>query len=74
MNDFTEKRFGYLRVLSTEEKLQMIQELEEDIEVLTSIIDDKNTSSEQRSELYSDISQDRSQIEYLKAILEEPTL
>ena len=74
MDEYTEKRFGYLRILSTDEKLQMIRDLEEDIETLNQIIDDKNTSSEQRSELYSDIAHDESQIRYLRAVLEEKQL
>jgi hypothetical protein len=74
MDEYTERRFGHLRILSTDEKLQMIRDLEEDIETLNQIIDDKNTSSEQRSELYSDIAHDESQIRYLRAVLEEKQL
>ena len=74
MDEYTEKRFGYLRVLSTDEKLAMINELEEDIKILNSIINDKNTSSEQRNELYSDIAQEETQVSYLRTILEEKHL
>ena len=74
MDEYTEKRFGYLRVLSTDEKIAMINELEEDIETLKSIINDKNTSSEQRSELYSDIAHEETQVSYLRTILEEKHL
>jgi hypothetical protein len=74
MDDFNEKRFGYLRVLTDEEKQTMIDELESDVVALQSIIDDKNTSGEQRSELYSDIANETAQIAYLKSILGEKTL
>ncbi len=71
MDEFTEKRFGYLRELSTDEKLNMIKELEEDIEYCNAAIKDRTTSGEQRTELYNDILLDNQKITYLKAILEE---
>ncbi len=74
MNENEENRFGYLRVLSYDEKLNMIRNLEEDIASLVAIINDKNTSSEQVSELYTDISNEKSQLEYLKSILNEKQL
>ncbi len=74
MSEYDEMRFGYLRVLTYDEKLNMIKNLEEDIDSLNSIIDNKNTSSEQRSELCLDIAQDRVQLQYLKSILEEKKL
>lgn len=74
MNDYNEMRFGYLRVLTTDEKLAMIAELEEDIEALNEIIDDRRTSGEQRSELRSDVVFETTKLEYLRKILEEKTL
>ena len=60
MDDINEKRFGYLRVLTEEEKNQMIKDLEEDIAFEESIINDKSASSEQISEAYADLSDERS--------------
>ena len=74
MNYYNEMRFGYLRVLTTDEKLAMIAELEEDIEALNEIIDDRRTSGEQRSELRSDVVFETTKLEYLRKILEEKTL
>jgi hypothetical protein len=74
MNDYNEIRFWHLRALSYDDKLSMIEELEKDIEEITAIAKDPNTSSEQRSELYSDIAQEESRIEYLKSILDEKHL
>ena len=74
MNDYNEMRFGYLRVLTTDEKLAMIAELEEDIEALNEIIDDRRTSGEQRSELRSDVVFETTKLEYFRKILEEKTL
>ena len=66
-----ENEFDYLSVLTDEEKRDMIRELEEDIEAVQDIIDNPNTSSEQRSELYSDIANETRQIEYLKQLLNQ---
>ena len=74
MDDFTEKRFGHLRQLSIDEKLSMIKDLEEDIVYSERMINDRKTSGEQRTELYSDISHDREVINYLNNILEERQL
>ena len=74
MDDFTEKRFGHLRQLSIDEKLSMIKDLEEDIVYSERMINDRKTSGEQRTELYSDISHDREVINYLNDILEERQL
>ena len=74
MNDYNEMRFGYLRVLTTDEKVAMIAELEEDIEALNEIIDDRRTSGEQRSEIRSDVVFETTKLEYLRKILEEKTL
>lgn len=74
MNDFNDLRYDYLRALSYDDKLSMIEELEKDIEEITAIAKDPNTSSEQRSELFSDIVQEESRIEYLKSILDEKHL
>ena len=52
----------------------MIAELEEDIEALNEIIDDRRTSGEQRSELRSDVVFETTKLEYLRKILEEKTL
>lgn len=71
MDDINEKRFSYLRELSKDEKINMIKDLEEEIIELEKAIKDKKTSSEQVSELYSDISYNRSKIAYLNNILEE---
>ena len=71
MDDINEKRFSYLRELSTDEKINMIKDLEEEIIELEKAIKDKKISSEQVSELYSDISYNRSKIAYLNNILEE---
>ena len=71
MDDYMEKRFGYLRILTTDEKLNTIHELEEENRYLEETIKDKRTSSEQRSELYGDIAHNNGVIEYLKMILDE---
>ena len=71
IDEFTEKRFGHLRELSRDEKLAKIQELQEDIEYCQEAIDDRTTSGEQRTELYSDITYDREVIDYLNAVMEE---
>ena len=74
MDDINEKRFGYLRVLTEEEKNQMIKDLEEDIAFEESIINDKSASSEQISEAYADLSDERSKRDYLVSILGEKHL
>ena len=74
MNEYTEKRFGYLRELSTDEKINMIKDLEEENESINSMIDDRSISSEQRSELYNDLNYNQSRIDYLRTILEEKYL
>ena len=74
MPDYNEIRFGYLRALSKDDKLAMIQDLEEDIEAMQAIIDDSRTIGEQKSELRSDIAHETAKIEYLRGILEEKTL
>ena len=71
MDDLTEKRFGYLRGLSTDEKLEMIKELEEENEYLEDAIKDKRRSSEQISEFYSDITFNNERLSYLKSIMDE---
>lgn len=74
MNEYTEKRFGYLRELSTDEKTNMIKDLEEENEAINNMIDDRSISSEQRSELYNDLNYNQSRIDYLRTILEEKHL
>ena len=74
MDDINEKRFGYLRVLTEEEKIQMIKDLEEDIAFEESIVNNKNASSEQISEAYADLSNDKSKRDYLVSILGEKHL
>ncbi len=74
MDEFTEKRFGYLRELSTDEKLNLINDLTEEIESLSNIVKDSKTSSEQKSEFLNDISYDRVKLNYLNAIMEEKHL
>lgn len=74
MDDINEKRFGYLRVLTEEEKNQMIKDLEEDIAFEESIVNNKNASSEQISEAYADLSNDKSKRDYLVSILGEKHL
>ncbi len=74
MNEYTEKRFGYLRELSTDEKINMIKDLEEENEAINNMIDDRSISSEQRSELYNDLNYNQSRIDYLRTILEEKHL
>ncbi len=74
IDEFTEHRFGYLRVLTTDEKLEKMKELEEDIESLTEIINDPLTTGEQKTEFRNDINYDREVISYLEAILKEPQL
>ncbi len=74
MDEYYEKRFGHLRVLTYDEKVNMIKDLEEDIESLKVIINDKNTSSEQISELRGDIEYETAQLQYLNSILEEKRL
>ena len=74
MPDYNEIRFGYLRALSKDDKLAMIQDLEEDVKALEAIIDDSRTIGEHKSELRSDIAYETAKIEYLRGILEEKTL
>jgi F0F1-type ATP synthase delta subunit len=74
MDEVRENRFGYLRALTDEDKLNMISELEDDIKSLQEIIENPNISSEQRSESYSEITYDNERIEYLKSILNEKAL
>ena len=74
MDDINEKRFGYLRVLTEEEKNQMIKDLEEDIAFEESIVNNKNASNEQISEAYADLSNDKSKRDYLVSILGEKHL
>ncbi len=74
MDEVRENRFGYLRVLTYEEKVNMINELEDDIKSLKDIIADPNISSEQRSESYSEITYDQERIDYLKSILNEKVM
>ena len=74
MNEYTENRFGYLRELSTDEKLRLKDELTEEIERLSSFVNDKNTPSEQKTDFFNDISYDREKLNYLNAIMEEKHL
>ena len=74
MNEYTENRFGYLRELSTDEKLRLKDELTEEIERLSSFVNDKNTPSEQKTDFFNDISYDREKLNYLNEIMEEKHL
>ncbi len=52
----------------------MIKDLEEDIAFEESIVNNKNASSEQISEAYADLSNDKSKRDYLVSILGEKHL
>ena len=74
MDEFTEKRFGYLRELTTDEKLNKIAELEEDIKSSEEMLNDRRVSGEEKTELHNDIKYDKEVINYLNHILEEKHL
>ena len=71
MDNYTENRFGYLRELSKDEMLNMIEDTKNEIEYLENLCKDKKASGEQVSEAYNDIKFDREKLEYLNSILNE---
>ena len=71
MDEYTENRFGYLRKLTDDEKLRMIEELQLDNQFMQKEIDDKSVSGEKKSEFYNDIHFNEEKIEYLNSILNE---
>lgn len=74
MDEYTEKRFSYLRELTRDEQLNMIQDLEEEIEELNNNIKDKSIVGEQKAEMHSDLSYALTKLNYLNYIINEKSL
>ena len=73
MDDFTEKRFSYLKNKSIEELEAIKKETLEDTEYLLKKLEDKTTSSEFRSEIEnSDLKLNRDILEYIETLLPHP--
>ena len=68
MNDFIEKRFGYLRELSVEERQEKMLELQEDMNYCSELLADENISGEQKTDAGNDYGYDRDMYEFLSAI------
>lgn len=74
MEDTIEKRFDYLRVLTKDEIIVMIAELEEDIEFLEGILKNPRASGEQKTDSRNDIDYDNAKLRALRTLLAEPRL
>ena len=70
MDEYTENKFGYLRKLSTDEQLKMLEDLKHDNEFMENQLKDKNVSGEQKTEFYNDIRHNEEMIEYLNSIID----
>ena len=74
MNDQNYEKYGYFRELSREEKLNMIEYLENDIMNAREMLNDKKIYGELRDDLHKDILFDEERLKFLKSIIDEKQL
>lgn len=66
-----ENRFGFYREKTTEELEKIIMDLEDELEYDKNLFEDKNTSSEQKTDAGNDIKQTNDELFYLNILMEE---
>ena len=72
MDEYTENRFGYLREKSVEELQVFKEQLISEINYLSFVINDKNASSNLKSEIKnSDLKFEEERLEYVEYLLQE---
>ena len=72
MDEYTENRFGYLREKSVEELQVFKEQLISEINYLSFVINDKNASSNLKSEIKnSDLKFEEERLEYVEYLLKE---
>ncbi len=70
-----EKRFDYLKDLSTEELKEELEKVKEDLEFLKKKMEDKNANSYEKSEINNtDIPYNRDKIAYIEEELKSRTM
>ncbi|MBQ9024095.1 MAG: hypothetical protein IJ105_02605 [Bacilli bacterium] len=72
MDKYMKNRFGYLDELDDESILRKKEEIVDEIEYLNTVLDDPNSSSEEKSEiLNSDLRYERDRLEYVAHLIKE---
>ena len=75
MDEFAEKRFGYLKELDDQELLLKREEVKDEIEYLMAQLDDPKTPAQFKSEIRnSDLLFERDRLRYVEHLIKERNL
>ena len=72
MDNYIEKRFSYMNEMTIEELEELKSETTNEIENMLSILDDKNSSPEQKSEFTNtDLKYEKDKLEYIEYLIQK---